>query len=109
MTTTAPLPATSGPRATAHALCVVGPEDGRPLVLAHGFGTDQPMWAGVLPALTDDCQVVLFDHAGSGASDPAAWSARRHASLDGYAEDLVALLEELALGPWPSSGTRRAR
>ena len=40
---------------------------------------------------------MLFDHVGSGGSDPAAWDADRYASLDGYADDILELVRELDL------------
>jgi sigma-B regulation protein RsbQ len=40
---------------------------------------------------------VLFDHVGAGGADPAAYDPDRHASLAGYAEDVVAILEDLDL------------
>lgn len=69
------------------------------MVLAHGFGCDQSMWRLVAPAFEDDYRVVLFDHIGAGGSDLTAYDPDRHASLEGYADDVVELLEELALGP----------
>ncbi|MDP2005463.1 MAG: alpha/beta hydrolase [Rubrivivax sp.] len=66
------------------------------LVFAHGYGCDQGMWHEVAQALPDT-QRVLFDWPGAGQADPAAYDARRHATLEGYADDLLALLDELAL------------
>jgi sigma-B regulation protein RsbQ len=87
---------------TRHNVTVAGPQtgpaaDGHVLLLAHGFGCDQHMWRLVTPALARDTKVVSFDHAGAGGADPAAWSPRRHATLDGYAEDVLALCDELDL------------
>jgi sigma-B regulation protein RsbQ len=82
-----------------HNVTLSGAPDGVPVVLAHGFGCDQTMWRLVAPALGADHRVVLFDHAGAGGADPAAYDPKRHATLDGYAGDVVALLDELALGP----------
>lgn len=67
------------------------------VVLAHGFGCDQNLWRLVVPGLARDHRVVLFDHVGAGRSDPAAWSAERYRSLDSYAEDVLALVDELNL------------
>lgn len=69
----------------------------RPLVFAHGFGCDQRMWRFVAPAFEATHRVVLFDYVGSGRADAAAWDADRYASLDGYARDLVEVLEALDL------------
>jgi sigma-B regulation protein RsbQ len=65
------------------------------MVFAHGFGCDQNMWRFVAPAFEDDFQVVLFDVVGMGGSDVAAWSADRYSSLDGYATDVLEILDAL--------------
>jgi len=78
---------------------VVGGGPGVPVVLGHGLGTDQTMWTDVRERLVRDHVVVTYDQPGSGRSAADAFDPRRHAELDGYAEDLVALLDELALGP----------
>jgi len=74
-----------------------GVVDGQPLVFAHGFGCDQNMWRFVAPAFEDDFQVVLFDHVGAGLSDAGSYDRVRHASLDGYADDVLAICAELDL------------
>jgi len=76
---------------------VAGDPAGRPMVFAHGFGCDQAMWRLVAPAFADDHRVVLFDHVGAGRSDATAYDPARYASLDGYADDVVALCRELGL------------
>jgi sigma-B regulation protein RsbQ len=76
---------------------VVGPEDKPTIMLAHGFGCDQQLWRLVVPEFLPNFRVVLFDHVGSGASDPAAWDAQRYASLQGYADDILEILTELDL------------
>ncbi|GGS64467.1 alpha/beta hydrolase [Streptomyces griseoviridis] len=76
---------------------VTGRPDGPVVVLAHGFGCDQNMWRLTVPALADRYRVVLFDYVGSGRSDLSAWSEERYAALDGYAQDVVDVLEELDL------------
>ncbi|MGX9791506.1 alpha/beta fold hydrolase [Mycobacterium sp. MMS18-G62] len=76
---------------------VVGPDDKQTIMLAHGFGCDQNLWRLVVPELLPNFRVVLFDHVGSGAADPAAWDAERYASLTGYADDVLEILTELNL------------
>lgn len=76
---------------------IVGPDDGPTVVLAHGFGCDQNLWRLVTARLVPEFRVVLFDHVGSGASDPAAWDAARYSSLQGYADDVLELVRELDL------------
>lgn len=58
-------------------------------MFAHGFGCDQNMWRFVAPAFEDRFQTLLFDHAGAGGADPAAYDPERHGSLQGYADDVV--------------------
>jgi sigma-B regulation protein RsbQ len=76
-----------------------GPPTGPVVMLAHGFGCDQNMWRHVVPALAVQHRVVLFDHVGSGRSDPSAWQADRYASLAGYADDVLQICRELDLPP----------
>jgi sigma-B regulation protein RsbQ len=78
-----------------HNVRVSGRPDGQPLMFAHGFGCDQNMWRFVAPAFEDDFRVVLFDHAGAGGSDPAAYDPQRHGSLEGYAEDVLEICRAL--------------
>lgn len=69
----------------------------RTLVLAHGFGCDQTMWRFLLPHLMDQFRVVLFDYVGCGKSDPRAFQRQRYSSLDGYAQDIIDICEDLEL------------
>ena len=82
---------------TLHNITVTGPPDGQPLLFAHGFGCDQNMWRYVAPRFADEYKVVLFDHVGAGASDPAAWDPDRYATLDGYADDVLEICRQLQL------------
>jgi len=76
---------------------VVGAMDGPTVMLAHGFGCDQNLWRFVTERLAPNFRVVLFDHVGSGASDPSAWDAARYGSLSGYASDVLDIVRELDL------------
>ncbi|MFF8812876.1 alpha/beta fold hydrolase [Streptomyces pactum] len=76
---------------------VTGRPDGPVVVLAHGFGCDQNMWRLIVPALAEDYRLVLFDYVGSGGSDLSAFDPRRYASLDGYAQDVVEVCQDLDL------------
>jgi sigma-B regulation protein RsbQ len=71
--------------------------DGQPMLFAHGFGCDQHMWRYVAPRFEDRFRVVLFDHVGAGGSDLTAYDPDRHASLAGYADDVLAICRELDL------------
>jgi len=78
---------------------VSGLTPGPTIVFAHGFGCDQGLWRLVSPAFESTHRVVVFDHVGSGGSDLSSYDPERHASLEGYAQDVVEVLE--ALGPGP--------
>ncbi|WP_439596248.1 alpha/beta fold hydrolase [Falsiroseomonas sp.] len=68
------------------------------LLFAHGYGCDQSMWRLVAPVLARDFEILLFDHVGAGGAT-APYDPARHASLAGYAEDVLAICR--ALGPEP--------
>jgi sigma-B regulation protein RsbQ len=74
-----------------------GPRTGQPMLFAHGFGCDQNMWRHVWPAFADRYRVVLFDHVGAGGSDASAFNRDRYASLQGYADDVLEICDELGL------------
>jgi sigma-B regulation protein RsbQ len=66
------------------------------IMFAHGFGCDQAMWRHVAPHFADDHRLILFDLVGSGRSDLTAWSPAKYASLDGYAADVIEILDHLS-------------
>jgi sigma-B regulation protein RsbQ len=69
----------------------------QPMLFAHGFGCDQNMWRYVTPAFENDYRIVLFDYVGSGHSDLGAYSAERYSTLDGYASDVLDVIQALDL------------
>ena len=69
----------------------------QPMVFAHGFGCDQNMWRFVTPAFEEDFKIVLFDFVGAGKSDISAYNPDRYSSLQGYAQDVLEICEELKL------------
>ena len=68
-------------------------QTGPDMVFAHGFGCDQQMWRFVAPAFEATHRVVLFDHIGCGGSDSTAYNAERHANIQGYADDLIEVMQ----------------
>ena len=78
-------------------MALAGLETGPTVMLAHGFGCDQNLWRLVVSRLQNDFRVVLFDHVGSGQSDPGAWDGERYASLQTYADDILDIVTELDL------------
>ena len=85
------------PATDRHNVTLTGRADGQPMLFAHGFGCDQNMWRFVAPRFEDRFRVVRFDHIGAGGSDASAYDPERHASLQGYADDVVELCRELDL------------
>lgn len=55
------------------------------------------MWRFLLPHFLQDFRVVLFDYVGCGQSDPSAFRGQRYSSLDGYAQDIIDICEDLEL------------
>jgi len=69
------------------------------MFFAHGFGCDQNMWRLLAPVYAKRYRTVLFDLVGSGNSDLTAYDRTKYASLDGYADDVVEIIEEFGQGP----------
>lgn len=74
-----------------------GNAQGPTLMLAHGFGCDQNMWRFMLPELEKHFQIVLFDYVGSGNSLLGDYSTTKYSRLEGYAEDICDIIDELEL------------
>jgi sigma-B regulation protein RsbQ len=66
-------------------------------MFAHGYGCDQNMWRLVAPAFEEDYEIILFDHTGSGKSDENKYDFDKYNSLDGYANDIIEICDELEL------------
>ncbi|KAL3640314.1 Strigolactone receptor KAI2i [Castilleja foliolosa] len=64
------------------------------VVLGHGFGTDQSVWRYLVPHLVDHYKVLLYDNMGAGTTNPDYFDFDRYETLDGYAYDLLAILQE---------------
>jgi sigma-B regulation protein RsbQ len=75
----------------------MGREDGPAMMFSHGFGCDQTMWRLVVPAFLRTHRVVVFDHVGAGDSDLEAFSPSKYSTLQGYADDVVEIADELSL------------
>jgi sigma-B regulation protein RsbQ len=69
----------------------------RPMIFAHGYGCDQHMWRLIAPAFADTHRIVLFDHVGAGRSDISAYSRAKYSTLQGYADDILEVCDELRL------------
>jgi sigma-B regulation protein RsbQ len=76
---------------------VIGKKNAPVLILAHGFGCDQNMWRFMLADLKVNYQIVLFDYVGSGKSLLNEYSENKYSSLEGYAQDIKDIIDELQL------------
>ncbi|KAJ3687786.1 hypothetical protein LUZ61_016950 [Rhynchospora tenuis] len=74
---------------------VLGSGD-RVVVFSHGFGTDQSSWNRILPYFSN-CRVVIYDLVCSGSVNPDHFNFRRYTTLDGYVDDLLAVLDALGI------------
>lgn len=70
---------------------VFGPEDGYPVVLAHGITCAIRVWANQINDLAQDYRVIAYDHRGHGRSDVPR--RRGNYSLDFLAADLDSVLD----------------
>lgn len=68
--------------------------NGQPLVCIHGAWTDHRLWNPQLDALGEDHEVIVYDVRGHGNTGP---SAERRYTMELFAADLKALVEELGL------------
>lgn len=69
------------------------------LLFSHGFGCDQNMWRFLQPAYERRYRTILYDLVGSGHSDLSAYDRAKYGSLQGYADDVVEIVEAFASGP----------
>ncbi|MFD1258751.1 alpha/beta fold hydrolase [Mucilaginibacter terrae] len=67
------------------------------MLLAHGFGCDQHVWRHLIKAYQEKYTLVVFDFVGSGQSDLSAYDSSRYSSLEGYAADVLDIIEALNL------------
>lgn len=74
-------------------------DGGATIVFSHGFGCDQTMWRFLAPTFRDRFRVITYDLTGSGHSDLSTYDRGRYASLHGYADDLLQIVDACATGP----------
>lgn len=72
-----------------------GPES---IVFLNGFGTEQTVWRHQVETFRSSCRTITFDHVGSGRSAVDRYTPARYASLYDYADDVLALIDEVAPG-----------
>ena len=69
------------------------------MLLAHGYGCDQIMWRFLTPALQDEYRLVLFDYVGAGKSVLTQYSREKYATLAGYADDVLEIIDAVGGAP----------
>ena len=69
--------------------------EGEPLLLIMGTGGSIPLWAPVLPSLSERFQVIAFDNRGLGGSGPIedGWDV----TMPNIANDAAALMDALEI------------
>ncbi|TCD08549.1 alpha/beta hydrolase [Pedobacter frigidisoli] len=72
-------------------------EGSQVIIFAHGFGCAQSSWKFMTDAFLEDYRVILFDYVGSGESDITQYNHFKYSTLDGYACDVVEIIEALDL------------
>lgn len=72
-------------------------EGSQVLVFAHGFGCAQNSWKYITDAFLEDYKVILFDYVGSGDSDLSQYDQKKYATLEGYACDVMDIIQALEL------------
>lgn len=70
-------------------------EGAETIFFLNGFGTEQAVWRHQVQQLRDRYRTVTFDHVGSGRSQVDQYAPARYASLHDYADDVLALVDEL--------------
>jgi aminoacrylate hydrolase len=71
-----------------------GPEDGEVLILSAGLGGSGTYWAPNLPAFAERYRVLLYDHRGTGRSEPLPPGPT---SVEAMAQDVMMLMEALGI------------
>jgi len=72
-------------------------EGSQVLLFAHGFGCAQNSWKYITDAFLENYKVILFDYVGSGDSDLSQYNQKKYATLEGYACDIIDIIQALDL------------
>jgi sigma-B regulation protein RsbQ len=70
---------------------------GKVLFFLHGFGCSQLMWRYIVPSFEKEYTIILIDLVGCGASDETAYDFNKYNTLDGYANDILEICNDLSL------------
>lgn len=67
------------------------------IVMAHGFGCDQTLWQPLVKHFETQYKIILFDYVGAGQSDLTAYNPSKYNQLQGYAQDILEVIESMQL------------
>jgi pimeloyl-ACP methyl ester carboxylesterase len=68
------------------------------IILAHGYGGDHTVWDKIVPTLSQHYRGIVFDWVCAGAvKDFNLFDYEKHSSYDGFADDLIGLMDEMKL------------
>ncbi|KAL3632187.1 Strigolactone receptor KAI2d5 [Castilleja foliolosa] len=68
------------------------------IVLGSSFGADKSVWMHLVPHLVGQYRVLLYDVMGAGATNTENFNFDRYSTIDGQADDLLAILDEFNVG-----------
>lgn len=91
-----PTPLTDAPILRRHAVRELG-GDGPPILMVHGYGCNQAMFARLAPLFSETHRVLLMDHVGTSEAGTEDWDPEAYLRLERYAEDVCAVVEALDL------------
>lgn len=69
----------------------------RTMLMSHGFGCGPQMFRLMIPELRNDFRIVRYHLAGSGPYPKARFSRAKYGTLDGYAQDVIHICDEMGL------------
>jgi pimeloyl-ACP methyl ester carboxylesterase len=85
-----------GPLARRHRARLVGSGDDL-IVFSHGFGSDQSAWKALIDQFPPRFTAISYDLPGAGPLLPEHFDPGAYAALTDYADDLIALLDEIGV------------
>ncbi|MED6224012.1 hypothetical protein PIB30_079647 [Stylosanthes scabra] len=68
------------------------------IVFAHGYGTDQSIWDKIVPLLSQNYRVVVFDWPFAGSvKHENLYDPLKYASFEAFSDDLITLVTEIGI------------
>lgn len=79
-----------------HAVSITGTGP-RTILFSHGFGCDKSMFRYLVDDFSQDHRCVTYNLAGTGGTDSRLFRRDKYQTLEGYADDAIAICDELGL------------